>query len=230
MINNNYLGISIYDKDFNFLQSIDLDEDLLVYKIYSSSLNNYAILLDVDNEHMYIINIQSNTSITKKIQNNNIFSDYYFVEKENFFLRNFEYEYCYSYTEGKLLSTFQNFHNNVLCNYQDQQIHKAKNRIIYCSGGIEKDISINYFESYRFLIEDGRIFAFDESAIYTYQGDKLKRIWSSDHFYTIRSVSLADGKVYILLNSKTENDNSKIEIYHENKNIWLTNDSRELFI
>ena len=213
IVNNNYNGVSVYDKKFNFLQSIEMSSDLLLYQVYSSMQNNYFILLDVDNGYIYVLDAPRFDFEVNEFNNDRVFLNYYYVKEDVFCLKDSEYDYYFSYNGGKLLSKNKNTTGIVICNNQEQIIYKDGEKFIHAINNTKESILLNYSDDYNIVVGSNHIFAFNGSQIYIYRTNHFKKIWSVSNSYLIRSIQLSDKKIYILLNSIVNDDISIVEIY-----------------
>lgn len=122
VINNAYNGLLVYDKELNFIKKIKLSEDFVVYQLFSSSLNNWIIVQDVENEVLYSIE----TSIEKVIQIyfKDIFYHYYFCEQNRAILKTSQNTYTFDFDilESIVENQNNNFYRNMLINNQTSSL------------------------------------------------------------------------------------------------------------
>ncbi|EAF3225926.1 hypothetical protein CSI68_15225, partial [Listeria monocytogenes] len=134
IINDNYTGIVVYDKECNRKCNIKIDENLMIYQFYTSLLNNFVVIFDAENEKLYVVNLLNHT--VKNIDTDTmIFDNYYFVDGDNFILKEDLVEYTLSFEKAKIIKmrviskTDKQF---LIGNSQDEKVFRdEKGRIYY---------------------------------------------------------------------------------------------------
>ncbi|AQY51480.1 hypothetical protein PWEIH_14891 [Listeria weihenstephanensis FSL R9-0317] len=215
IINNGYTGIMIYDKELNIQKTMVIASELLISNIYSSLLNNFVVLLDAENEKLYVVNLMEET-ITSIDTNNKIFNDYYFVDSDRFSLRAGDKAYTFLYESVDVIDFTEVSRQFLLANYQDEEvicnefgeifysIHGGANRLIKGVLGHDKIATV----------QDGNVMIYDEEQLFVYSDFILKRKQDVPPDYSYRKVVfLEDGSFIVLLNRKDNHLCSRLEKY-----------------
>jgi|AKZA01.1.fsa_nt_gi hypothetical protein len=213
IINDNYEGILVYDDCLNIQYQLVIDEDLMIYKCYTSILNDYLVLIDVDNEKMHIINVNKEIKSIQTIICKEILLSYYSVnlDKNTFSVVANNHKYSYSYNNGELISKEKIVNTRILCNYQEETLLYNEDSIVYSTNSKEMVFPIVH-DGYKFII-DNQIIAYDEHSIKLCESEAMHELLLIKDEYSIREIRIGFNKVYVLLNSKKSVYENKIEIY-----------------
>jgi len=75
IINYNYMGLRLYDKELKFVKDIVFSQELIVYSVYASILNNNVVIIDAENSKLYILIIGIDYYELLEINQDNVFSN-----------------------------------------------------------------------------------------------------------------------------------------------------------
>ena len=208
VVNNNYNGLVVLDRDFSYLKNIDIDEDIVIYQLFSSEMNDYVIIQDIESETLYSIDI-----ITDEILQVNwklIFDNYYYVQKDTFYLKskNSQYLFDYQNLEPKLQKETKDNNNIILASSQEDILYlKNTNEITYK----DKIIEVSGDHDYGYGIEKNHIIKYSEEVLYLFSKDSWHPIFKVKEDHSIRKCVISFEYVYVLLNNKMDVSKSEIQ-------------------
>ena len=201
VINNNYEGLIVFDKQFNFIKKIYVNDELLIYHSYSSVMNDYIIIHDTDNEILYSINVSTETIASTACEH--IFNLYYYVNNDMFYLVEKAKIFEFDYLDLQIINTHKNDFKDttLLSNFQQKSLALDNSKkLIYDNAKIvspPEDIN-NY------VMNSNTIIGYTEDNIYIYINNIWKHLYRSEEIMSIRSCDLDQDSLFILLNSKTD--------------------------
>ncbi|MCD2223417.1 hypothetical protein LAX75_01820 [Listeria cossartiae] len=216
IINDNYTGIVVYDKKCNRKCSIKIDENLMIYQLYTSLLNNFVVIFDAENEKMYVVNLLNRTVENLDIDEV-IFGDYYFVNADNFILRAASMEYTFSFEKPRIIkiSVFSRTDNYFLmANSQEENVFRSEKGSIYYNyeenmvellgnNAIDNLVSIN----------QKNILIYDELILLTYENLRFKEEYKIPDEFSLRRALFSTEKILVLLlNEKKDILKSRIHV------------------
>lgn len=214
IINDNYKGILVYDGNLNFQYQLRINEDLIIYKCYTSILNDYLVLLDVDNEKIYIVNLNKEIRSIQAVICEEILLNYYLVDvnTNTFSVVANNHKYSYNYNNGELISKEKIEDTRILYNYQEEVLLYNEDSIVYSTGS-RKIVFPIVHDGYRFAIANNQIIAYAEHSIKLCKSDGMQELLLIEDEYTIREIRIGFKKLYVLLNSIRSVYENRVEIY-----------------
>ena len=234
VVNNNYIGIDLYDNNLKYVKTVKLDQDVSFYSIFSSILNNNIIMFDYDNySNWYLINLDSNPVkiIKKNIQDtfgNSSDEAFYYpnnykiINEKMFILKNSKFFYVISYDDGIIIEKRKNDDKTVclaLCN--DAGIFIENNEVIYKNKSFSKKLQNCYTGDEIYELYNDKIIRYNENNIFLYNlnGEILfKDFVNLEKEFSIRQVCIYSDEIFVLTGSKTISTNSNIKKFIINNN------------
>ncbi|MGC6768917.1 hypothetical protein [Enterococcus sp. LJL51] len=208
VINSNYKGLTVFDKNFSFVTEIDVDEELVIYQMYASTLNDYVIIQDLENETLYSVEVKNKKIV--KMQCTTFFMQNYYVDGSRFRLMDGEKNYFFTY--DNLLFTVEEHSVNgltYLTNNQEEIIYRDYEKIIYDDGKMKKELLYNS-KGYFYSIKDKKIIKYDEEELYLWENDEWILLYEAESSYSIRQCILENERCYFLINNKGNRDESEL--------------------
>ncbi|MHC5217937.1 hypothetical protein ACYSNR_14850 [Enterococcus sp. LJL128] len=208
VINSNYKGLTVFDKNFSFVTEIDVDEELVIYQMYASTLNDYVIIQDLENETLYSVEVKNKKIV--KMQCTTFFMQNYYVDGSRFRLMDGEKNYFFTY--DNLLFTVEEHSVNgltYLTNNQEETIYRDYEKIIYDDGKMKKELLYNS-KGYFYSIKDKKIIKYDEEELYLWENDEWILLYEAESSYSIRQCILENERCYFLINNKGNRDESEL--------------------
>jgi hypothetical protein len=213
IINDNYNGLRVFDLDLNNKYEIKINDDLVITNSYSSELNNFVILNDYENSQMHIINVNETGGNNISIQNKKLFTEYYYVKEEDFYLNDYTQTYLFNYLTGEQKESIMTSKNNILYNSQDDELLLIDNKLVVKLNNKMKESSIIFKDNMNYKIFKDYIIELGEKFFNIYYENKIIEIFHSLTNYIIRDVNIKNGLIYILLNDITHINKSVIKKY-----------------
>lgn len=210
VINDDYTGVSVLDKELSFIKNIviDTDGDFMIYQLFSTELNDYIVIQDIETEKIYSINLETNQ--TAELKWDIILTDFYCVEGDSFYLKSKKNICLFNYETLKLVSESELEVTNqvLLVNCQkDLLFLDDKNRMIYNS-----EIIDDFGEGdYEYKIEGAYVIRYSEKNIYLHSNNHWQSSFEVREGYSIRTCLISFQKIYVLLNNKEDINESEIK-------------------
>ncbi|WP_206911733.1 hypothetical protein IGL98_002475 [Enterococcus sp. DIV0840] len=209
ILNDNYEGLIVLDKNLNFSKKIYVAEDLFIYQAYSSELNDYVVIQDVENDILYSINIETND--IKKRNWKDIFSIYYYVEQEQFSLNSKKTKYQFFYNELNEVVYFKEelVNGTILSNCQETILYNTKtNELNYNDKVIQSPPT--KVEQYK--VDKDLILSYSEKYLYVFFQGNWNLLYEAEEQFSIRECSFSLGLIYVLVNNKSNIEQSLVQV------------------
>ncbi|MBC2163655.1 hypothetical protein [Listeria booriae] len=217
VVNDGYTGIIVYDKQFNKQNVIKVADDLMIYHLYTSLVNNFVVIFDAEKEQLYVADLLLDT-VESVVATDGIYSVYYYVEAENFRLRIGQVEYALSYKKiekrGKRITNETK--QSLLANFQDELVFgDSEGNIYYRNEKVWKEDKHNNETMDKFVaVNQDELLIYDEVDMFIYTKSGVKNIFKTPHDFTIRKAFFKEARsIIILLNSKGDVLKSRLEEY-----------------
>ncbi|EAC9052530.1 hypothetical protein KW11_09670 [Listeria monocytogenes] len=218
IINDNYTGIVVYDKECNRKCKIKIAENLMIYQIYTSLLNNFVVIFDAENEKLYVVNLLNHT-VENMDTDTVIFDNYYFVDGDNFILKEGLMEYTLSFEKAKIIKmrvsskTDKQF---LIGNSQDEKVFRDEKGRIYYSDEKQNRVELldnNEIEGF-IATNKKNILIYDELKLLIYKNLHFKEKYRIPEGFMLRkALFLTEEILVLLLNEKKNILKSIIETY-----------------
>ncbi|MBC2370339.1 hypothetical protein HBP99_17195 [Listeria booriae] len=217
VVNDGYTGIIVYDKQFNKQNVIKVADDLMIYHLYTSLVNNFVVIFDAEKEHLYVADLFLDT-VESVVATDGIYSVYYYVEAENFRLRIGQVEYALSYKkiEKRGIRITNETKQSLLANFQDELVFgDSEGNIYYKNEKVWQEDKHNNETMDKFVaVNQDELLIYDEVDMFIYNKSGVKNIFKTPHGFTIRKAFFKEaGSIIILLNSKGDVLKSTLEEY-----------------
>lgn len=217
VVNDGYTGIIVYDKQFNKQNVIKVADDLMIYHLYTSLVNNFVVIFDAEKEQLYVADLLLDT-VESVVATDGIYSVYYYVEAENFRLRIGQVEHALSYKkiEKRGIRTTNETKQSLLANFQDELVFgDSEGNIYYKNEKVWKEDKHNNETMDKFVaVNQDELLIYDEADMFIYTKSGVKNIFKTPHSFTIRKAFFKEaGSIIILLNSKGDVLKSRLEEY-----------------
>ncbi|MGX7149032.1 hypothetical protein [Enterococcus ureasiticus] len=213
VLNDNYEGLIVLDKNLNFNKKIHIDDDFFIYQAYSSELNDYIIVQDMESDILYSINIETNS--VRKINLETIFSTYYYVENDMFSLFSKGKKYEFTYDELKEMKSYNEnlIDRNILSNWQENILYNTKsNELIYNNKVIHNPpVKV---EEYK--INSNLILSYSEKYLCSYCQGEWILLYEVGDKYSIRECTGSSKYIYVLVNDKSDVNESLVKVIPQN--------------
>lgn len=203
IINYNYMGLRLYDKELKFVKDIVFSQELIVYSVYTSILNNNVVIIDAENSKLYILIIGIDNYELLEINQDNVFSEYFMVENSNFLLAKENIVYKYSYKTGNLINTYVMQDWSIIFNCQNEFLFRRNNKIFYKRNCVEYLLAYEYREGVFYKVFNEVFVEYDESKLKIYRKTNLIDTYLCEESFIIRTVNYCEGRIIVLLNKKS---------------------------
>ncbi|MBC2256438.1 hypothetical protein HCB46_13370 [Listeria ivanovii] len=217
IINDNYTGIVVYNKECNKECNIKIDENLMIYQLYTSLLNNFVVIFDAENEKLYVVDLLKRT-VENLDTNKTIFDNYYFVDNDNFILKAKLMQYTLSFERTKIIKikVFSEKDKKLLiANSQAEEVFRdEKGRIYYnhAKKYMAELMDNNVIDSF-VSINKKNVLIYDELKLLTYKNLKFKEEYKIPNEFSLRkALFLTEEVLVLLLNEKKNILNSRIQV------------------
>lgn len=211
VINSNYCGIVVFSKELSFVKTIEIDEDLVIYQLFSSPINNYLVVQDIENEKLYSIDLETMNVV--RIEWDIIMINYYDVQNECFNVHSKNSSYQFKYQKLVLQSREELSLDSeiVLTNNQKDIVSMDDQKEV-----IYKDHVIDRFEESigEYKLGENSIYKFSETELFIYDKKEWKMILEVKKEQAIRSIAISKQTIYVLLNNKSDANESEIKQLH----------------
>jgi hypothetical protein len=209
VLNDNYEGLIVLDKNLNFNKKIHVDDDFFIYQAYSSELNDYIIVQDMESDILYSINIETNN--VRKINCETIFSTYYYVENDMFSLCSKGEKYEFTYDELKEMKSYREklIDRDILSNWQESILYYTKSNELTYNDKVIKNPP-GKVEGYR--INSNLILSYSEKYLYSYSQGEWTLLYEVGDKYSIRECIASSKNIYVLVNDKSDVNESLVKV------------------
>ncbi|WP_321386351.1 hypothetical protein [uncultured Enterococcus sp.] len=209
IVNNNYEGLVVYYKDLSFKKDLFVDEDLVVYQLFSSEENDFVVLQDIEKEVLYSVDIETNH--IEKLNWTIAVGPYYYVEDATFHLAASEAKYVFSYQNLALLEkSASEFNNNVILanNQKDILLLTDSGELVYNNHVLEVVEDADFVYS----VKNNLVLKQAENALYCFSLENWVSIFEVQENLLIRSTIIDTHNIYMLINDKTDANASEIKV------------------
>lgn len=202
IMNNNYEGLKVYNNKLVFITDIKISNDFVIYQIYGSLLNDIIVMIDEENQKQYIIKIKENGTEIKTISQNLVFSSYYYIERENFVLRNYDTTFKFSLYDGREVERFTCEPKIICSNFQDEILFIEDELIFYENSNLKKRMLFQNDIMSRYVVYKQIIVRYTENEIFIYNHFNLQDKIVFNQSVCIANVSFGINSLFVLLYDK----------------------------
>lgn len=213
VINYNYEGIKIYNYDLQYIDSLVFKNEIVVYQIFSTLLNDKIVISDVENEKLFIIDLNNKVKNIVETNRDEIFLEHFIVHDNYFSVRDSEYVYNISFTDGNEISRNNYQYANILANNQLEQIYEAEGELFYVKDFKQEKLNVGYVFDRFYSVCNGIILEYGGREIIVRDLSNVIKKIEIDKRWEIRKAIIREKSFLILLNSKESIYNSKIQRY-----------------
>ncbi|MGX7047944.1 hypothetical protein RU86_GL000618 [Lactococcus piscium] len=219
IINDNYKGLVLYDLNFNFIKKISISEELLIYELYTSKIDDKIVIFDGEHQKLYILDLYLESNIVS-IDRDEIFLNYFKSCKNSFMLRDNKFEYQFSFDTGQEVSRIQYKYEHILSMNENKILIEKNNKLYIIKDKSESYLDKIYIDDVFYIISKNYLITFNEECLFVELKKFRKQIISINPNYLLRKVLINDDILTILMDSK---NNEKSVIFQLDLFEILTN-------